>query len=56
MFNRDYITKEEVKDYNSNWLQIPDHSYRILEVSECEKTNALLNLISHQPDIDEIYL
>ena len=56
MFNLDYITKEEVKDYNSNWPQIPDHSYRILEVSECEKTNALLNLISHQPDIDEIYL
>ena len=24
--------------------------------TESEKTNALLNLISHQPDIDKIYL
>ena len=36
---------------------IPGHPYRILIIggSESEKTNALLNLISNQPDIDKIY-
>ena len=27
-----------------------------MEVLDLEKTNALLNLISHEPDIDKIYL
>ena len=37
---------------------IPDHSYRILIIggSGSRKTNALLNLISQQGDIDKIYL
>ena len=37
---------------------IPDHPYRILKVggSGSGKTNALLNLINNQPDIDKIYL
>ena len=38
---------------------MPDHSYRILiteKTHSSEKTNALLNLINHQPDIDKIYL
>ena len=37
---------------------IPDHSYRILIIggSGSGKTNALLNLINNQPDIDKIYL
>ena len=39
MFNFDYITKEDIKEHNTNW-----------------KTNELLNLINHQPDIDKIYL
>ena len=36
----------------------PDHPYRILIVdgSGSGKTNALLNLINNQPDIDKIYL
>ena len=36
---------------------IPGHLYRILIIggSESEKTNALLNLINNQPDIDKIY-
>ena len=40
------------------WLHIPDHPYRILIVggSGSGKTNALLNLINKQPDIDKIYL
>ena len=37
---------------------IPDHPYRILIIggSGTEKTNALLNLINNQQDIDQIYL
>ena len=37
---------------------IPDHPYRILLVggSGSGKTNALLNLINNQPNIDKIYL
>ena len=37
---------------------IPDHPYRILIAggSGSGKTNALLNLINNQPDIDKIYL
>ena len=58
MFNFDYITKEDIKEYNPNWTEIPHHSYRILIVggSGSRKTNALLNLINHEPDIDKIYL
>ena len=35
-----------------------DHPYRILIIggSASGKTNALLNLINHEPDIDKIYL
>ena len=58
MFNFDYIAKEDIKEHNLNWLEIPDHPYRILIVgsSVSGKTNALLNLINHEPDIDKIYL
>ena len=37
---------------------IPDHPYRILIIggSGSGKTNALLNLINNQSDIDKIYL
>ena len=37
---------------------IPDHPYRILIIggSGSGKTNALLNLINEQDDIDKIYL
>ena len=58
MFHFDYITKEDIKEHNSNLPPIPDHLYRILivEYSVSGKTNALLNLISHEPDIDKIYL
>ena len=45
------------KKYNPIWYQIPDHPYRILIIvgSSSRKTNALPNLINHQPDIDQIY-
>ena len=51
-------TNENIIEHNSKWLYIPDHLYRILIVggSGSRKTNALLNLMNNQPDIDKIYL
>ena len=58
MINFDEYTNENKKEHNPNWLYIPDHPYRILIIggSGTGKTNALLNLIYNQPDIDKIYL
>ena len=48
----------KIKQHNPKWPYIPDHLYKILIVggSGSGKTNALLNLINNQPDIDKIYL
>ena len=58
MINFDEYGNENKIEHNSNWPYIPDHPYRILIVggSGSGKTNALLNLINNQPDIDKIYL
>ena len=58
MFNFDYIIKEVIKEHNPNWPKLPDHPYRMLidGGSESGKTNALLNLTNHEPDIDKNYL
>ena len=50
--------KENIKEHNLNLSEIPDHPYRILIVGDSGsgKTNVLLNLINHEPDIDKIYL
>ena len=58
MINFDDYTNENKAKNNSKWPYIPDHPYRILIIggSESRKTNALLNLINNQPDIDKIYL
>ena len=58
MCNFDYTIKKVIKEYNSNRPQILDDPYRILIVggSRYGKINALLNLISHQPDIDKTLL
>ena len=47
-----------MKEHNPNSPQIPDYPYSMLIIggSGSGKVNALLNLISHQPDIDKIYL
>ena len=44
MFNFDYITKEDIKEHNPNWPNIPDHPYRILTAggSGSGKTNKLV--------------
>ena len=58
MINFDYYTNENKIEHNSKWPHIPDHACRILTVggSGSGKTNALLNLINNQPDIDKMYL
>ena len=58
MINFDDYTNENITEHNSKWPYIPDHPYRILIVGDSGsgKTNALLNLINNQPDIDKIYL
>ena len=52
-----YITKADIKEHNPNGPEILDYPYRILIVggSGSGKTNALLNLINHEPDIDKIF-
>ena len=30
MFNFDYISKENIKEHNPKWTEIPDHPQRIL--------------------------
>ena len=57
MFNFDYIIRAW-KNIIQKWALIPDHWYRILIIggSGSRKTNALLNLINNEPDIDKLYL
>ena len=58
MINFDDYTNENIIEHNSKWPYIRDHPYRILIIggSGSGKTNALLNLINNQPDIDKTYL
>ena len=58
MINFDEDTNENEINHNPNCPYISDHPYRILIIggSRSGKTNALLNLINNQPDIDKIYL
>ena len=58
MNNFDDYTNENKTKHNQKWPYIPDHPYRILIIGDSGsgKTNALLNLVNIQPDIDKIYL
>ena len=58
MLNFDNYVNENKTEHNKNWAYIPDHPYRILIIgsSGSGKTNALINLINEQNDIDKIYL
>ena len=51
----DYANENKIQ-HNLKWPYIPDHPYRILIIggSGSGKTNALLNLINNQSDIDKI--
>ena len=53
----EYTNKNKI-EHNPNYPYIPDDPYKILIIggSGSGKTNALLNLINNQPDIDKIYL
>ena len=58
MINFNDYTNGNKPEHNSKLPYIPDHPYQILIIggSGSGKTNALLNLINNQPDIDKIYL
>ena len=58
MVNLDSITNEKNKEHNEKWPYIPGDPYRILIIggSGSGKTNALLNLIKEQDNIDKSYL
>ena len=53
MFHCDYY-KITILQYYKKRLQIPNHPFRTLLTGNSR--SALFNLISHQPDIDKIYL
>ena len=58
MINLDSITNENNnKKHSEKWSYIPDRPYKILIIggSGSGKTNALINLINEQKDIDKIY-
>ena len=58
MINVDSITNEKNQEHNEKWPFILDHPYKISIIggSVSEETNALLDLISQQDDIDKMYL
>ena len=58
MINFDDYANGNKTEHNLKQSYIPDHLYRILIIraSGSGKTNALLNLINNQPDIDKIHL
>ena len=57
MINFDEYTNENKSMHNPDWPYITDHLYRILIIGGSGPgiTNALLNLIENQADIDKIY-
>ena len=55
MINFVNYTNESKTEHNPKWPYILDHPYRILIIGS-GKTNALLNLINNQPDINKLYL
>ena len=58
MINFDDVTKENIKEHDPNWPQIPHHPYQTLIIGDSGsgKLNLFFNLISKQLDIDKIYL
>ena len=51
------VMKENMKENNPNWTQIPDQSDRILTIGGFELgKNILFNLINEEIDIAETYL
>ena len=58
MINFDGITNEKNKEHNEKGPYIADHPYRIMIIggTGSGKTNALLNLVNEENNIDKIFL
>ena len=58
MINVGDTINENNQEHNEKWPYVPDHPYRILIIggSGSGRTNALLNLINKQNDIEKIHL
>ena len=58
MINFDYYTNKNKIRHNFKREHIPDYPYKILIIGDSgsEKTNALLNVINNQLNIDKISL
>ena len=58
MINFDEIVGQRQREHNEKWPYVPDHPHRILIVggSGSGKTNALMNMLGQQRDIDKIFL
>ena len=58
MINAGDTINENNQEHSEKWPYVPDHPYRILIIggSGSGRTNALLNLINKQNDIDKIHL
>ena len=59
MINFNNVGKENIKERNPNWPQIPSHLYRIIIIigsSGSRKTNSLFSLTNQPPDFDKTYL
>ena len=57
MINFDDYVNGNKTEHNKNWPYIPDHPYRMLIIGDSGsgKTNALINLMNEQKNIDKIY-
>ena len=57
IINFDDVTKENIKEYNPNWPQIPDHPYKIFLSWNfwIWKMYTFLNLINHELDIYNLF-
>ena len=51
----DDVVKEDIKEHNPNWSQIPDNLRKILIIGG-SRSNSLFNVINQQTDINKIYL
>ena len=59
MINFDDVKKEIIKKRNPNWAQLLILILILTLIIKCSgstKINSLFNLISHEPDIDNIYM
>ena len=59
MINFNEVTEKNAQEHNPCWSQISDHRYKMLIVVDglrSGKSNPLLKLIAHQPDIDKFYM